>query len=67
MSAEAVSRMGCCCDGVSIDAPRPCVRLDASRFTAGYPMVAVERLPLSLGALSAVNLSFAVTCGNCPT
>jgi hypothetical protein len=40
MSAEAVSRIGCRCDGVSIDAVRPCWRLDERRREAGYPLIA---------------------------
>ncbi len=47
MSAEAVSRIGCRCECVYIDAMRPCWCLDERRREAGYPLIAgVRRSPL---------------------
>jgi hypothetical protein len=60
MSAEAVSRIGCRCDGVSIDAICPCPRLDDRRREAGYPLIAgVRRRPL-LQYCICLSVSFAV-------
>ena len=60
MSAEAVSRIGCRCDGVSSDAVRPCWRLDERRREAGYPLIADVRRSLSLQYWICLAVSFAV-------
>jgi hypothetical protein len=56
MSAEAVSRIGSRCDGVSIDATRPCVRRETRRRKTRYLLVAGVR------RRSFHNSGFAVRC-----